>query len=114
MTDKRTDAWDITHPTEPLALRLSEGLGPAARLVMNLRTPPMSDTQAPRIDRMRMAADEIERLRDALQRLLEALPSNHLFDEPPPRLSDLANGLANAKAAALQALGAGGVAGPNV
>ena len=27
MTDKRTDAWDITHPTEPLALRLSEGLG---------------------------------------------------------------------------------------
>jgi hypothetical protein len=64
----------------------------------------MTDTPADRIDRMRMAADKIEMLTAALQGLLDALPSAHLSDEPPPRLSDLADALLQAKAAAMDAL----------
>lgn len=73
-------------------------------LVERLRAPPMTDTPADRIDRMRMAADKIEMLTGALQGLLDALPSAHLSDEPPPRLSDLADELLRAKAAAVDAL----------
>ena len=73
-------------------------------LVERLRAPPMTDTQADRIDRMRMAADKIEMLTAAVQGLLSALPSAHLSDEPPPRLSDLADDLLRAKAAAVDAL----------
>lgn len=73
-------------------------------LVERLRASPMTDTQADRIDRMRMAADKIEMLTAALQGLLNALPSAHLSDEPPPRLSDLADALLLAKAVAVDAL----------
>jgi hypothetical protein len=64
----------------------------------------MTDTPADRIDRMRMAADKIEILVAALQGLLDALPSARLSDDPPPRLSDLTDGLLRAKAAAVDAL----------
>lgn len=47
---------------------------------------------------------EIARLRAALQGLIDAMPSSHLWDEPPPRLSDLADALLKAKAVARDAL----------
>lgn len=52
---------------QPSAADRGSGLTDRLGLVARLRAPSMTDTTATHIDRMRMAADEIERLRDLLR-----------------------------------------------
>lgn len=92
----------------PLGVKLTNGLGLAAErdgvsweLALLAQTLEFSDDARTKIQR---GADEIERLRAAVRGLLDALPSRHLCDEPPPRLSDLADGLLKAKAVARDVL----------
>lgn len=53
------------------AARRWSGSNDLLGLVERLRAPSMTDTTATHIDRMRMAADEIERLRRALREIAE-------------------------------------------
>lgn len=49
-------------------------------------------------------AAENERLRAALQGLVDALPSAHLYDDPPPSMTSLAHKLLDAKLVAVNIL----------
>lgn len=104
MTDDSTEASNPAQAAEPLALRLNDQLG----LVERLRAPSMTDTTATHIDRMRMAADEIERLRDVLTRILQWADAYPLDQFPEVQRQDWqrANALLAEKGISMSAMSA--------